>query len=335
MALTSDKSGTNLSVVFDSLIADYNVLHKSLNDIYNESQNIRILSFNSSIEAARAGEAGKGFRVIANEIKRISEKNDSENRLCQEVVNKIENEMFNLIGIRTAEMAFDIIDKIDRNLFERYCDVQAWATFGKIIECLYSPCDKTQKEAQDIIENLVRIYEVYHDVLLVNLEGIVVCAGVHKNLLGTSVAGKSWFSDVLSEKQATYSDMYFSPSMGDWTISYSSPVVSASGEILGVISTRFNWNFILEIMKSAQLSDTGRIYVVNSKGLVIASRVKEEIGKVDLKSTEAFKAVSGNRKIGYYNEKTGSENRVWGYALTPGYNSYKGKSWSVVVTEIY
>ena len=48
MALTSDKSGTNLSVVFDSLIADYNVLHKSLNDIYNESQNIRILSFNSS-----------------------------------------------------------------------------------------------------------------------------------------------------------------------------------------------------------------------------------------------------------------------------------------------
>lgn len=74
MALTSDKSGTNLSVVFDSLIADYNVLHKSLNDIYNESQNIRILSFNSSIEAARAGEAGKGFRVIASEIKRISEK---------------------------------------------------------------------------------------------------------------------------------------------------------------------------------------------------------------------------------------------------------------------
>lgn len=136
MALTSDKSGTNLSVVFDSLIADYNVLHRSLNDIYNESQNIRILSFNSSNEVLRVGVVGKGFRDTANEIKRISGKNDSENKLCQEVVNKIENEMFNLIGIRTAEIAFDIIGRIDRNLFERYCDVQVWAIFVKIIECL-------------------------------------------------------------------------------------------------------------------------------------------------------------------------------------------------------
>lgn len=59
------------------------------------------------------------------------------------------------------------------------------------------------------------------------------------------------------------------------------------------------------------------------------------MGKVDLKSTKSFKAVSKNEIIGYCIEKTGPENRVLGYALTPGYNSYKGKSWSVVVTEIY
>ena len=71
-----DTKSEKLSTVFDGLIQDYESLHSSLNEIYNESQNIRILSFNSSIEAARAGTVGKGFRVIANEIKNISEKNE-------------------------------------------------------------------------------------------------------------------------------------------------------------------------------------------------------------------------------------------------------------------
>ena len=97
-----DTKSEKLSTVFDGLIQDYESLHSSLNEIYNESQNIRILSFNSSIEAARAGTVGKGFRVIANEIKNISEKNDTQNQTCQKVVDQIEIKMHKLIGIRTA-----------------------------------------------------------------------------------------------------------------------------------------------------------------------------------------------------------------------------------------
>lgn len=186
-----NEQSEKLSTVFDELIQNYGSLRSSLNEIYNESQNIRILSFNSSIEAARAGVAGKGFRVISNEIKNISEKSDSQNHLCQEIVDQIETKMRKLIGIRTAEMAFDTIDKVDRNLFERYCDVQAWATFGKIIACLENPSEEKRISAEHTIENLVKIYEVYHDIILTDLNGTVLCVGINKNLRGKSMQGKS------------------------------------------------------------------------------------------------------------------------------------------------
>lgn len=64
--------------------------------------------------------------------------------------------MHKLIGIRTAEIAFDTIDKVDRNLFERYCDVQVWATFGKIIACPENPSEENQcKKNSDLISQTV------------------------------------------------------------------------------------------------------------------------------------------------------------------------------------
>lgn len=330
-----NEQSEKLSTVFDELIQNYGSLRSSLNEIYNESQNIRILSFNSSIEAARAGVAGKGFRVISNEIKNISEKSDSQNHLCQEIVDQIETKMRKLIGIRTAEMAFDTIDKVDRNLFERYCDVQAWATFGKIIACLENPSEEKRISAEHTIENLVKIYEVYHDIILTDLNGTVLCVGINKNLRGKSMQGKSWFKETLKEKTTTYTDMYYSESIKDWTVAYSSPVRTPSGEILGIISTRFNWKFILNIISSAKVSYSGEIFIINKDGLVIASKNKDDILKKRLSTWEAFEHISHGQTMGFYTKKAAKDLEVFGYAKTPGYNSYQGKEWSVVIKENY
>ena len=330
-----NEQSEKLSTVFDELIQNYGSLRSSLNEIYNESQNIRILSFNSSIEAARAGEVGKGFRVISNEIKNISEKSDSQNHLCQEIVDQIETKMHKLIGIRTAEMAFDTIDKVDRNLFERYCDVQAWATFGKIIACLENPSEEKRISAEHTIENLVRIYEVYHDIILTDLNGTVLCVGINKNLRGKSMQGKSWFKETLKDKTTTYTDMYYSESIKDWTVAYSCPVRAQNGDILGIISTRFNWKFILNIISSAKVSYSGEIFIINKDGLVIASKNKDDILKKRLSTWEAFEHIFHGQTMGFYTKKAAKTLEVFGYAKTPGYNSYQGKEWSVVIKENY
>ncbi|MBP5283367.1 MAG: hypothetical protein J6Y93_01710, partial [Treponema sp.] len=46
---------------------------KMIGEIQNISEQTNLLSFNASIEAAHAGSVGAGFRIIANEVKKLSD----------------------------------------------------------------------------------------------------------------------------------------------------------------------------------------------------------------------------------------------------------------------
>lgn len=325
-----------LNSVFNKLIVDYKTLRRSLDDIYNQSQNIRVLSFNSAIEAARAGQSGSGFKIISEEIRNISEKNDAGSRTSSVVVDSIEKKMYDLIGIRTADVAFDIIDKIDRNLFERYCDVQAWATFSRIIDACSNPSEETYKNAAYILERMVHIYEVYHDAILTDAKGRVICAGIRKELQGADLSDREWFKAVSAEKKIVYSDMYYSSSRKTWAVAYTCPVTAPDGSMIGVLSTRFNWQYILNIVDQSKVSPTGEICVVSSDGTVIASRNRTDILKRSLSDTDAFRQLSSGTPYGYcYAKDAGASFTVYGYAHTSGYNSYPGKNWSVIIREKY
>jgi len=69
--LTANQKAMNEKVVsLDAKIRDINKFIANIQDI---SEQTNLLSFNASIEAVRAGEAGKGFRIIANEVKKLSD----------------------------------------------------------------------------------------------------------------------------------------------------------------------------------------------------------------------------------------------------------------------
>ncbi|WP_408631239.1 cache domain-containing protein [Methylomusa anaerophila] len=239
-----------------------------------------------------------------------------------------------VIAVRTADVAFDTIDKIDRNLFERNCDVQAWATFEKIILCLKHPNEENISLATSFMKNTVDIYEVYYDLYLLDLQGKVVATGVNQEIVGQDMSGREWFQQTINGKNVYVSDMYYSASAGGHTISYSCPVKDETGNILGIFTTRFNWNFIYDIIESARIGSTGDIFVVNKDGLVIASKNRAGILSTSLQHLEAVgKAIAGEM-YGYTLEKEANgKTQIWGFAHTKGYNAYPGKQWSVVVNE--
>ena len=74
---------------FKRLIEQTNSIKRQMNDISEISERTNLLSFNASIEAAHAGTLGAGFRIIANEVKALSEN-------TQKSTEKIKNDMENL-----------------------------------------------------------------------------------------------------------------------------------------------------------------------------------------------------------------------------------------------
>jgi hypothetical protein len=63
------KAGDNLSAI----VRIFDKINENVSGIKDIASNIKTLSLNASVEAARAGSYGKGFKVIANEVKVLSD----------------------------------------------------------------------------------------------------------------------------------------------------------------------------------------------------------------------------------------------------------------------
>ncbi|MDT8861408.1 cache domain-containing protein [Alkalihalobacillus sp. MEB130] len=227
-------------------------------------------------------------------------------------------------------MAFDTIDKIDRNLFERNCDVQAWATFDAVKNALLNPTMETKQVAEALLKNIFTIYEVYFDLFVVDLSGKIIVAAQNKNQVGINMADREWFKETVEKNTVHVTDMYHSNVVGGHTMGYSCPVHNDAGEVIGVFTTRFNWEYIYDIIDRVKIDEKSQLYVINKEGYVIASRNREGILQTKLNHLNAVKQVlSGKDSRGY----TVENNQICAYCLTEGYNAYKGKGWSVILIE--
>ena len=76
-------------------------IRKFIKDIQDISSRTNLLSFNASIEAARAGEAGKGFRIIANEVKSLSQKTQEVSKRIDDTILEMHNNLEKFIEKNT------------------------------------------------------------------------------------------------------------------------------------------------------------------------------------------------------------------------------------------
>lgn len=320
----------NVSLLMSELKQDNHEMQVVMKKIQDISRKSNILALNSGIEAARAGEAGRGFAVVANEIKNFAEDSFTASKESETIISSIQTKANEIIAVRTVDIAFDTIDKIDRNLFERNCDVQAWATFDAVKNAVIDPCLETRKEAESLLRNIHNIYEVYYDFFVLNKEGEIIVAAQNQNQVGKNMSNREWFQDVINHNRVHVTDMYHSSVVNGYTMGYTAPIYNEGGEIVGVFTTRFNWDYIYDIIDNVKIGNDSVLYVVNKDGYVIASKDRVGILETNLSHLTAVDAVlSKKEKRGYKVE----DDNIFAYCLTEGYNSYKGKGWLVVVVE--
>ncbi len=310
-------------------------IDRAIAHITDVNEQTRLLSFNAQIEAARAGgNTGAAFAVVAQAIQSLSDQTSGVAAEMREQtqhnireVRRVSDAMNDTMrGTRLADLALNNIDLIDRNLYERTCDVRWWATDAALVDALTDPADAAHAFAAKRMGVILSAYTVYHDLVLVDLDGKVVANGRPNQYRsnGASVADNAWFKAAAASHSG---DDY-----GFQTVSCAvRENGDANGRPLGVLGILFNWDDLAQtIVKRTPIPEhewpQTRVCIADDTGLVLADS-NNRIGS----------RLAGDELAAYAQPRGYQTGQLLGtpatiaHALAPGYETYTTGWHSVII----
>lgn len=340
----------------NGLVSDLSLaLESAIDEINSVNAETRVLALNARIEAARAGLNGAAFSVVAEEIQSLSGKTAG---IAGEMANRTRektNELMSLIngtvrGTRLSDLALVNIDLIDRNLYERTCDVRWWATDGSLVDALTIPSSNHQSQAALAFASkrlgvILDAYTVYYDLVLCDRNGRVVANGRPSvfDSVGSDQANASWFRDAV---QSTDGDTYGFAMSPECSMVNRQPVLIYScgvrergekhGKTIGGLGVLFNWKGLADpilqnIPVSAAERSVTRAYIIDREGTILASNRDHSHGqKLSLPNLASLR----ESPKGFFLAKIDNQMMCVGHAKAPGFETYSTGWLSVVMQPV-
>jgi hypothetical protein len=311
------------------------------------TQQTRILSLNASIEAARAGEAGRGFAVVAGEVKavageiaRLAEEMEGELGHAFDRLKRVGARMAAEVrGQRLVDLALNAIEIVDRNLYERSCDVRWWATDSAVVEAAADPSPARIAHAEARLGVILGAYTVYLDLWLCDAAGRVVAhgrPGRHGGVRGLDVSREAWFRNAMataSGDEFAVAEIARCAALGGAPVATWAAAVreggAARGRPLGVLGIHFDWGPQADaVVRGVRLlpeeAARTRVLLTDAGGLVLAA--SDGRGVLE----ERIATGAEGRESGFGITPDGS---VLAYHRTPGYETWRGLGWYGVIRQ--
>jgi hypothetical protein len=319
----------------------------SLDEIRRVTTSTKVLALNALIEAARAGDAGRGFAVVAKDVGQVSEEIRAIavqlNEQLGERVKELEalgvGLVANIRGSRLADLSLNMIEIIDRNLYERSCDVRWWATDSAVIDCARDPSAEARTHCSQRLGVILSAYTVYLDIWVCDVTGNVLASGrpgKYPAVRTTNVAKCGWFQQAIATAtgdEFAVADIERSESLdGKAVATYAAairPADESRGRPIGVLGIFFDWEAQSKaVVQGVRLSDDERertrCLLIDSQHRVIAASDGRGV------LSEAFPLDVHGKTMGSYTDKSG---QMIGFSLTPGYETYRGLGWYGVIAQ--
>src|SRR5436189_1565529 len=203
-ATAQTEDASDISGLIGRLTAEVNQIAcektKSIQKITNQ---MKMLALNALIESSRAGAQGAGFAVVAQEVRAVGQQVETIARELETQLTKRTGNLMQSIeqmterarGERMVDLSLNAIELIDRNLYERTCDVRWWATDSAVVDCAAAPEAAAVAHASERMAVILGAYTVYLDLWLCDLDGNVRANGRagRFGVVGQNVASTKWF----------------------------------------------------------------------------------------------------------------------------------------------
>ena len=298
----------------------------------------QMLSMNARLEAARAGEVGKSFAVVAHEMGEVTKEVSALSAGLRTAINdntgRIEAAGRQLLldasGNRFADMARNAVEIIDRNLYERSCDVRWWATDQAVVDAALEPSSEALAYATQRLATILRSYTVYLDLWVADANGKIIASGRpdrYPNVVGRNVSSSDWFRRGMATSSGddfVVCDIMRNDALNNAEVATYATAIRTSGsqlgKRLGVLGIFFDWepqaaSIVNGVPLDIDEQKTTRVMLLNAQNRIIASSTGFTDGEVY--------PLQASSKRGYYQAGL----KLVSYALTPGYETYEGLGW--------
>ncbi len=320
-------------------------LGDSIGAIEDVNDDIHVLSINAKIQAARAGTAGAGFAVVADAVRKLVTRTQGITSNLQAQVEKTLGDLMSMNetlshrvrGQRLAQVASTAIDIVDRNLYERSCDVRWWATEDALIRALTHRTPQNLRQASRRLGVILDSYTVYLDLILCDLDGRVQANGRPErwSSAGTEVAQQEWFQSARRTASGTefgFEGVHASPLVGGKSVLVYSCVVRKGGETqgdpVGVLGIVFDWDALGTVVadraKATLATETERavnVVLAYPDASVVASSDRDLQGtRLNLKLWDTIE----QKKMGFFDGPgPGGAQVLAGFAVSAGFETYQ------------
>ncbi|WP_238193230.1 methyl-accepting chemotaxis protein [Methylobacterium frigidaeris] len=348
--MSKDPEGENcdLSDIAAAATTLRRVAHDKTQRIRRITHQVKMLALNARIESSRVGELGRGFTVVANEVGAVGEaiaglarelEADVDGRIVglQEQVSRL---VARAQGERLVDLALNAVELIDRNLYERTCDVRWWATDAAVVACAAEPSAEAAAFVGKRLGVILSAYTVYLDLWLCDLDGRILATGRpdrFPGLRGQSVAQEPWFRQtaaLASGDEYSAADIRAENRLGGaQAATYCASVRrdgEATGRPLGVLAIHFDWEpqaraIVQGVRVAPEDRARTRVLLVDAAQRVIAA--SDGVGL--LKKRPEFDL--NDPVSGVVPSRDGKG--LVAYHRTPGYETYRGLGWYGMIVQ--
>lgn len=240
------------------------------------------------------------------------------------------------IGHSLAELAFQMSDKLDRGMFERYRDIQIVAALNMMRDPTTDPAER-----RTLLEKLQDTYPDYAWIGFADTQGSVQ-ASTKSLLENLDVSQRPWYQGALRQPFVgdVHEAMLLAKLLPNETgeplrfVDVSVPVVSQQGAPLGVLGAHLSWTWAQEVehsvLKTVEDRSAIEMLVLSKDGNVLLGPAGLHGQTLKLRSLQqAQQGVNGYLIEEWPDGKT----YLTGFSAGSGYRSYPGLGWITVTRQ--